>query len=107
VFIPEILEFNQLTLTSLLPYYYGKTITQKEGVFAMPRGRKRKVELSLDQRIENLEAEIKELSETVKEKKDELKGLLKEKEAEQMTALMAAVKKSGKTIAEVLELLKN
>jgi len=103
----EILEFNQLTRTSLLPYYYGKTITQKEGVFAMPRGRKRKDELTLDQRIENLEAELKELNETVKEKKDELKGLLKEKEAEQITTLMAAVRESGKTVEEVLEMLKN
>ena len=73
----------------------------------MPRGRKRKVELTLDQRIENLEAELKELNETVKEKKDELKGLLKEKEAEQMATLMVAVKESGKTVEEVLELLKN
>jgi molecular chaperone GrpE (heat shock protein) len=73
----------------------------------MPRGRKRKVELTLDQRIENLEAELKELNETVKEKKDELKGLLKEKEAEQMATLMAAVRKSGKTVEEVLEMLKN
>lgn len=73
----------------------------------MPRGRKRKDELTLDQRIENLEAELKELNETVKEKKDELKGLLKEKEAEQITTLMAAVRESGKTVEEVLEMLKN
>lgn len=73
----------------------------------MPRGRKKKVDLTIDQRIEQVEAEIQELSETIKEKKAELKDLLKEKETEKIKTLMTAFKDSGKTVEEVLELLKN
>ena len=73
----------------------------------MPRGRKKKTELTIDQRIEQIEAEIQELNETVKEKKAKLKALLKEKEAENMKTLLAAFEKSGKTVDEVLEMLKN
>lgn len=73
----------------------------------MPRGRKKKAELTIDQRIEQIEAEIQELNEAVKAKKAELKALLKEKETEDMKTLLAAFEKSGKTVDEVLEMLKN
>ena len=45
----------------------------------MPRGRKKKVELTIDQQIEKVNFEIKELNEQIKEKKEIWKGKRKRK----------------------------
>ena len=64
-----------------------------------------------------MEAEIEELGAQLKNRKDELKGLIKEKEAaiaaaaakkaeEDKQVILDAVAKSGKSIEEILEMLK-
>ena len=71
----------------------------------------------IEKRIEEITAEIDQLGETLKEKKAELKALTKAKaEAEKAAAeqkakedkekLLAAVEASGKSIEEILEMLK-
>ena len=62
----------------------------------MPRGRKKKVELTIDQQIEKVNFEIKELNEQIKEKKEKT-----------LSSLADALEKSGKTVEEVLEMLKD
>ena len=90
-----------------------------------PKGSKNKAKAEAPiltvEEIENkmaaVEAEIEDLSEKLKEKKTELKQLAKDKEAaiaaaaekkaeEDKKAILDAVEKSGKSIEEILELLK-
>ena len=73
----------------------------------MPRGRKKKEILTVDQKIMKVEGEIQELNEALKAKKAELKALQKEKEAEDKQVLLEAIKESGKSVDEILEMLKN
>ena len=73
----------------------------------MPRGRKKKVELTIDQQIEKVNFEIKELNEQIKEKKEVLKDLERQKKEETLSSLADALEKSGKTVEEVLEMLKD
>ena len=73
----------------------------------MPRGRKKKEILTVDQKIMKVEGEIQELNETLKAKRAELKALQKEKESEDKQVLLEAIKESGKSIDEILEMLKN
>ena len=72
----------------------------------MPRGRKKKENLTIDQRIEQINDEIGELNATLKAKKAELKRLEKEKSSENLKLLADAVAESGMSVTEVLELLK-
>ncbi len=91
-----------------------------------PKGSKNKVKVSkkaaavienIDGKIESLEGEVKQLSADLKGKKAELKKLLKVKKdqaeavlakqaEENKAAILAAVEKSGKSLAEILDLLK-
>lgn len=73
----------------------------------MPRGRKKKEILTVDQKIMKVEGEIQELNEALKAKKAELKALQKEKESEDKQVLLEAIKESGKSVDEILEMLKN
>ena len=72
---------------------------------------------SIKQRIDAIEHEIDELNEALKAKKTELKALTKQKaEAEvaaaakkaeaDKAAILAAVEASGKTVEEILDLLR-
>ncbi len=91
-----------------------------------PKGSKNKVKAgkkaavtieNIDEKIGSLESEIQQLSADLKGKKAELKKLLKVKKVqaeavlakqaeENKAAILAAVEKSGKSLEEVLELLK-
>ena len=73
----------------------------------MPRskGSKKKLVLSIDERITAVTAEIESLQEQLKEKKAELKQLKDEKEEEDQKRLLAAVAASGKSIDEVIVLI--
>ena len=73
----------------------------------MPRGRKKKESLTIDQQIEKVNTEIQELNDQIKEKKAVLKDLEKQKKEGTLSTLVDAVKKSGKSIEEVLEMLKD
>ena len=72
---------------------------------------------AIEEKMKAVEAEIEELGAQLKNRKDELKQLAKEKEAaiaaaaakkaeEDKQAILDAVAKSGKSIEEILELLK-
>lgn len=67
----------------------------------MPRGKK----LTIEAKIEAKQLEITQLTEKLKQVKDELKNLEKEKEDEDLKRLYDAVKSSGKTLDEVIALL--
>ena len=84
-----------------------------------PKGSKNKPSLpaNIDEQIATVNAEIEELSGSLKAKKAELKKLMKakveadriaaEKKAEEDKAkILAAVEASGKTVDEILEMLK-
>ena len=73
----------------------------------MPRGRKKKVVLTLDQKIEAVKTEIAALSKQLKDKKAELKSLDDEKAHEKRTEIIAAIEASDKSYEELLELIKN
>ena len=72
---------------------------------------------AIEEKMKAVEAEVEELGTQLKAKKAELKQLAKDKEAaiaaaterkaeEDKAKLLEAVEKSGKTIDEILELLK-
>lgn len=69
--------------------------------------RPKKVNLTIDEKLEKIKADIEALNAEIKEKKAELKELEKEKAEENKAKILAAVEESGKSIEEVLELLKN
>ena len=68
--------------------------------------RPKKVVLSIDEKIEKIKTEIESLNAEIKEKKAELKELEKEKAEENKMKILAAVEESGKSVEEILELLK-
>lgn len=86
----------------------------------MPRtkGSKNRIrETTVEERITAVETEIQKLTEALKVKKTELKNLVKEKAKaeriaaekkleEEKAAIMDAVKKSGKSVDEILDFLK-
>lgn len=86
----------------------------------MPRtkGSKNRIqETTIEERITAVETEIQKLTEALKVKKTELKNLVKEKAKaeriaaekkleEEKAAIMDAVKKSGKSVDEILDFLK-
>lgn len=67
----------------------------------MPKGKK----LTTEEKIAAKTAEIDNLTEKLKQAKDELKKLEKEKEEEDLKKLYDAVLSSGKTIDEIVALL--
>lgn len=88
-----------------------------------PKGSKNKkktIELSIenfDEKISSVENEISMLTDQLKTKKAELKNLLKAKEAdlaakaaqkaeEEKAAIIAAVEQSGKSVDEILSMIK-
>ena len=85
----------------------------------MPRGRKKAVPMieNIEERMEQVNAEIESLKEQLKAKKVELKELQKAKERsdklaaerkaeEDKEAILAAVAVSGKSVDEILDFLK-
>ena len=85
-----------------------------------PKGSKNKRPIiveNIDEKIAAAEKEIAELTDTLKAKKAELKELVKakaesakiaaaKKAEEDKATILAAVEKSGKTVEEILEMLK-
>ena len=86
-----------------------------------PKGSKNKVKTvvmeNVDEKIAAVEAEIAELTDALKAKKAELKALVKAKEESNRiaaakkaeadkAAILAAFEKSGKSVEEILDMLK-
>ena len=63
----------------------------------MPRGRKKKEDITLEQQLENIATEIAN-------KEAELKELKKQVEAQKVNALLAIVKEKGMSIQEAIDL---
>ena len=73
----------------------------------MPRGRKpRKAQSSIEDRIATITAEIKDLQEQLKVKKAEMKQLEEEKIAADKQRILDVVMASGKSIDEVIAIIK-
>lgn len=74
----------------------------------MPRtkGSRNKAAASVDERIAMVTAEIESLQEQVKGKKAELKRLMAEKAEEDQKRILDAVAESGKSVDEVIALIR-
>lgn len=70
----------------------------------MPR--RKKVELSIAERIAAVEAELEALATQTKEKKQELKALKAEQEETDKAKLIEAFVASGKSIEEVIAMMR-
>lgn len=71
----------------------------------MARGRKKK-EVNIDEQIVLVQNEITDLTNKIKEKKKELADLEEAKKVQEQKVLIDAISESGKSLDEVLALLK-
>lgn len=67
----------------------------------MARGRKKVV--SLSEQISHLEAEIEQLTETIKSKKHELVELKKQQDVQKQQEILTIIQASGKSMDEIKE----
>lgn len=71
----------------------------------MARGRKKK-EVNIDEQIVLVQNDITDLTNKIKEKKKELADLEEAKKVQEQKVLIDAISESGKSVDEVLALLK-
>ena len=85
----------------------NKTITSK-GMKTMPRpkGSKNKPTLTIDEQIEKLTQDITALKEQISDKEAELVRLKNVRDEETMKELMATIASSGKSVADVIAMIK-
>ena len=72
----------------------------------MPRGRKKAVQLTVEEKIAALEKELQALRETVEATEAELKNLQETRNQELVHTLMDAIAESGKSIQDVIKIVK-
>ena len=72
----------------------------------MPRGRKRQESLSLEEKLDDVVAQIDTTEETLKNLKNQKKEIEKQIKEQKKEQLYQTVMNSGKTIEEILEVLK-
>lgn len=70
----------------------------------MPRGRKKKEDITLEQQLENIATEIANKEAELKELKTNQKELKKQLEQEEMQKLLATVKENGLSVQEAIDL---
>ena len=70
----------------------------------MPRGRKKKEDITLEQQLENIATEIANKEAELKELKAKQKELKKQVEAHKVNELLAIVKEKGMSIQEAIDL---
>ena len=70
----------------------------------MPRGRKKKEDITLEQQLENIATEIANKEAELKELKTNQKELKKQLEPEEMQKLLATVKENGLSVQEAIDL---
>lgn len=70
----------------------------------MPRGRKKKEDITLEQQLENIATEIANKEAELKELKAKQKELKKQLEQEEMQKLLATVKENGLSVQEAIDL---
>lgn len=71
----------------------------------MPRGRKKQENISLEERLADVTAQIERTEDTLKDLRRQRKDIEKQLEEQKKEQLYKAVVDSGKTIEEVLEVL--
>ena len=72
----------------------------------MPRGKRKVVPLTIDERIAALEAELITLRESVSAKEAELAQLKETRDKELIGKLMDAIAESGKSVQDVIDMVK-
>ncbi|MCR5088687.1 MAG: flagellar export protein FliJ [Oscillospiraceae bacterium] len=72
----------------------------------MARPRKVRVEMTASEQLQAVKKEIEALNASLREKKAQIKALEARAAEEKKDALMAAISASGKSIDEVIEMLK-
>lgn len=70
----------------------------------MPRGRKKKENITLEQQLENIATEIANKEAELKELKAKQKELKKQVEAQKVNELLAIVEEKGMSIQEAIDL---
>lgn len=70
----------------------------------MPRGRKKKEDIALEQQLENIATEIVNKEAELKELKVKQKELKKQVEAQKVNELLAIVEEKGMSIQEAIDL---
>lgn len=70
----------------------------------MPRGRKKKEDITLEQQLENIATEIANKEAELKELKAKQKELKKQIEAQKVNELLAIVEEKGMSIQEAIDL---
>lgn len=70
----------------------------------MPRGRKKKEDVTLEQQLENIATEIANKEAELKELKAKQKELKKQLEAQKVNELLAIVEEKGMSIQEAIDL---
>ena len=73
----------------------------------MPRGRRSQANLTIDEKIELTKAAIEQLRSELAQKKNELKKLEMDKKAEESKRLMDAVAAWGKSVDEVIAMIRS
>lgn len=76
-------------------------------VIRMPRGRKKLTPESLEQQINSLDADIEGYQQKIREAKDKRKALVDQKKKQDLEALYTTIQSSGRSVEEVLRLLKD
>ncbi|XBX03584.1 hypothetical protein QMP26_23860 [Enterocloster clostridioformis] len=71
----------------------------------MPRGRKKQENISLEERLADVTAQIERIEDTLKDLRRQRKDIEKQLEEQKKEQLYKAVVDSGKTIEEILEVL--
>lgn len=72
---------------------------------ARPKGSKN-AHLTIDERIAALQKDIEDMTQSIKEKKAMIKQLEKSRAAEEKIEILRAIEESGKSMEEIMELLK-
>lgn len=70
----------------------------------MPRGRKKKEDITLEQQLENITTEIAEKEIELKELKSQQKELKKQIEEQKVNELLTVVKEKGMSLQEAIDL---
>lgn len=73
----------------------------------MPRGRKKVTPESLEQQINSLDADIEGYQQKIREAKEKRKELVELKKKQDLEALYTTIQSSGRSVEEVLRLLKD
>lgn len=84
---------------------YLKLLNVKGGIKIMARGRKKKVDLSYEEQLIQIEEKITKCSEEIKSLKAAKKDIEKKIKDTNAEKLIAAVEESGKSIDEVINML--